>query len=214
MTALRIITRAIDKITGFFGLVAQWSTLILVLLTAEQVVARYLFKSSSIGLQELEWHLFGIIFLLAAANAQQVDGHVRVDIFYGRMGPRAKAWVNVLGVLLAMMPMCGLIAWYGVAFTRQAMVFDNPHPVDFITSGLAGPGSFLYGLLAPVEAFFRQTLLVGEISPDPGGLEARWLIRAAIPLAAVLLLLQAVAMAIRNICIIARVELEPAPETS
>ena len=214
MKTLRVITRTIDKITGFFGSIAQWSTLLLVLLTVEQVIARYVFNSSSIGLQELEWHLFGVIFLLAAANAQRSDVHVRVDIFYGRFSPRAKAWVNVLGVCLAMMPMCALIAWYGIEFTKQALAFDNSRPIDYYTSGLAGEGTLLYNVLAPLEVFLRKFILIGEISPDPGGLEARWLIRAAIPTAAILLLLQAVAMAIRNICVIAKVDLEPGPEES
>jgi len=198
----RSVTSVIDRVVRSAGTVAMWSCLGLVLLTVEQVVARYVFNSSSVGLQELEWHLFGVIFLLSGAYAQRRDGHVRVDIFYSHFSQKTRAWIDAVGIVTCMIPMCGLITWYGTEFARQALAFSSPYPPDHLTSALAPVGSVLYGALAPLEGFLRRTILVGEISSDPGGLEARWIIRAAIPVGAGLLTLQALTMMIRNVRIV------------
>jgi TRAP-type mannitol/chloroaromatic compound transport system permease small subunit len=199
----RSIIAVIDTIVRAAGVIAMWCCLVLVLLTVEQVIARYAFNSSSVGLQELEWHLFGVIFLLAGAYAQRSEAHVRVDIFYGQFSAKTQAWINVLGILFCMIPTCGLITWFGIDFAQQALRFTNPNAADHVALTLAPVGSMLYSVLAPIEAFLRRFLLVGEISPDPGGLEARWIIRAAIPLGAGLLTLQAVPMMIQNVRILA-----------
>ena len=73
------------------------------------VVMRYVFHTSFVFTQELEWHLFGFIFLLGAGYTLLYDGHVRVDIFYQRLSPSAKAWINLIGVLLFLIPGCVLI---------------------------------------------------------------------------------------------------------
>ncbi len=198
----RSVTSVIDRVVRAAGTVAMWSCLGLVLVTVEQVVARYVFNSSSVGLQELEWHLFGVIFLLSGAYAQRRDGHVRVDIFYSHFSQKTRAWIDAVGIVTCMIPMCGLITWYGTEFARQALAFSSPYPPDHLTSALAPVGSVLYGALAPLEGFLRRTILVGEISSDPGGLEARWIIRAAIPVGAGLLTLQALTMMIRNVRIV------------
>ena len=73
------------------------------------VVMRYAFRTSFVFTHELEWHLFGFIFLLGAGYTLLQDGHVRVDIFYQRFGPKAKAWINLVGVLFFLIPGCVLI---------------------------------------------------------------------------------------------------------
>jgi TRAP-type mannitol/chloroaromatic compound transport system permease small subunit len=199
MKSLDRIAAAIDTLNRFFGGIAMGCTLLLVLLTVEQVIARYAFGASSVGMQELEWHLFGLIFLLAGGYTLQMDAHVRIDIFYGRFSPRARAWVNLLGVLLFLLPSCYLIASYGIEYARTARIYPSSLPIDHYTSRWAGQGTFLYSLLALIEALLRRTILVGEGSPDPGGLEARWLIKAAIPLGAVLMALQGISLLIRSL---------------
>ncbi|MCB0311637.1 MAG: hypothetical protein KDD42_10410, partial [Bdellovibrionales bacterium] len=70
----------------------------------------------------------------------------------------------------------------------------NPHPLDYWSSDL---GEWASGL-APFEVFLRQYVLQGEISPDPGGLEARWIIKAALPVGFFLVLLQGIALLVRQ----------------
>lgn len=195
-----IVETLIERIVDVCGTVAMWCCLALVLVTVHQVIAGLdVFNAASIGMQELEWHLFGVIFLLAGAYAQKLDAHVRVDIFYSRFTGRTKAWVNLLGVLLALMPTCAVIVWFGIDAVQRTAHYENVRAADFYTIGLAEPGSLLYGALAPVEGLLRKTLLIGEISPDPGGLEARWIIKAAIPFGLLLIMLQGVLMAIQSI---------------
>lgn len=163
---------AVDTVCSLCFKGAGWLSLLLVLVTAEQVMARYFFQSSSIGLQELEWHLFGAIFLLSGAYTLRLKGHVRVDVVYGRLSQSAKSWIDRLGFLFFLAPTCFVLIFYGVEFTSQALDYNVGDSNDFFSSGFFG----------------------GERSPDPGGLPARWIIKSLIPFSAFLLLIQGLAM--------------------
>ena len=76
------IIRLIDAFSEWTGRAVSWLVLIMVLIIAYDVAMRYLFQSGSVGLQELEWHLFALVFMLGSAYTLKHDGHVRVDIFY------------------------------------------------------------------------------------------------------------------------------------
>lgn len=191
------VSRRLDAINQALGRLSGWLVLALTLVTVSQVIARYVFNASSVGMQELEWHLFGAIFLLAGAYTLNEEGHVRVDVFYARMPPRMQALVNIAGLLLLLLPTCGIILYYGTIFSLQSLAFSNPRPDDYYSADL-GP---LHGLLAPLEGLIRRTLLAGEISSDPGGLEARWLVKALIPLGFFFLGLQGISALIKNIAL-------------
>lgn len=184
----QIIRTLNERIARFCG----WLCFGLVLLTVQQVLARYLFSSSSVALQELEWHLFAAIFLLAASYTFQQDAHVRVDIFYSRLSRCGRAGINVFGMLFFFFPMVSITLYHGTNYMLDAMAFTNPRPVDFYSAAWFSKDSFLYDLVSPLEALLRKTVLIGETSPDPGGLEARWLTKALIPLGFLLLLLQGI----------------------
>lgn len=191
--------KGIDALNRFFGKVSQWLCLALVLLTAQQVIARYFFSGGSIGLQELEWHLLGLIFLFSAANTLREDGHVRVDLIYGRISEKRKAMIDAFGIVFFLFPCCAVLIVSGIEYAYQAASFSNPYPPDYYTKALAGADSFLYSIISPIEAFLRETILIGEISSDPGGLEALWIIKAAIPFGFILVFLQGVALLIEKL---------------
>jgi len=187
---MRFIKSVIDSTSSFFAALSGWFCLLLVLITVQQVVARYVFSASSIAIQELQWHLFGFIFLLAAAHTLKKDQHVRVDIIYASRSQKTKALIDIAGIIFFLLPLCGFILYYGVRYTSFALSFDNPRPLDYYSIQLvSGTDSTLYPFLAYIEALLRKFLLVGEIS-DSGGLEARWIVKAAIPFGFLLLLLQ------------------------
>lgn len=97
---------------------ASWLLPALVLITFGIVVLRYGFNLGWIWLQELVLYLHSAVFLLAAAWAFQVDEHVRVDIFYRDKSDRHKAWVNLLGTLMFVVPFSVyliLVGWDYVA---------------------------------------------------------------------------------------------------
>ena len=91
---------------------------------------RYLFQSGSIGLQELEWHLFSIIFLTGAAYTLKHDAHVRLDILYrsGFVTDKHRAWLNVFGTLFILIPFCILIVVSAWPFVAQAYLYNEGSP--------------------------------------------------------------------------------------
>ncbi len=101
----------IDKLNERIGKTVSWLTIILVLVTCYDVVVRYVFRESSAAFQEIEWHLFAILFLVGGAYTLKIDDHVRVDIFYTRFSKEKKALVDFVGSILFLIPFC-LIAIY------------------------------------------------------------------------------------------------------
>jgi len=190
---------AIDRFNLFFLRIAAWLCLILVFITFEQVFSRYLLNESSIAIQELEWHLFAAIFLFAAAGAYKFDDHVRVDLFYSRFSPKSKAIVDTLGIIFFVLPVSAVLIYFGIEFTQQALTFTNERPSDYYSAALFSQDSSLYSVFAALEDLMRSTILVGESSPNPGGLEARWLPKAMIPTCGFLLILQGISQLIKNL---------------
>ncbi|MFQ5830883.1 MAG: TRAP transporter small permease subunit [Candidatus Methylomirabilia bacterium] len=120
----------IDQISDWAGRTVSWLTLLMVLITAYDVIMRYIFQISFVFIQELEWYLFSLVFLLAAGYGLRHDSHVRVDIFYARLGPRGKAWINVGGALLFLFPTCFLLINASLPFVGNswADVEGSPDP--------------------------------------------------------------------------------------
>lgn len=137
--------------------------------------------------------MFGIIFLFSSAHALKRNEHVRVDIFYSRLSERKKASIDLVGTLLFIIPTCLVVIIYGWNYTVRAREFPTATPADYYCNKFVGESSAAFNLCFTIERPLRKYVLVGEHSPDPGGLEARWIIKSVIPLAFVLLLLQALA---------------------
>ena len=94
----------LERISKYAGYLAAILVVILSLLVAYDAGMRYLFSAGSIALQEIEWHLFDVIFLLGLSYALKHDKHVRVDIFFERYSPDTKATVQILSMLLLVIP--------------------------------------------------------------------------------------------------------------
>ncbi len=109
MNVLLKLSRAIDSLNEWVGRGVAWSTFVVVIVVFVDVVMRYLFNTSFVFTQELEWHLFAFIFLMGAGATLLKDGHVRVDIIYQRLGPKGQAWINLLGVIFFLLPGCLMI---------------------------------------------------------------------------------------------------------
>ncbi|MDQ0316583.1 TRAP transporter small permease subunit [Amorphus orientalis] len=108
---MRAIAQAIDAINLWSGKVLAWLALAIVVVQFVVVVMRYVFGLGSIQMQELIIYMHGFLFMLAAAYTLRVDGHVRIDVFYREATPRRKAWINLLGCLFFLLPVCALIFW-------------------------------------------------------------------------------------------------------
>jgi TRAP-type mannitol/chloroaromatic compound transport system permease small subunit len=113
--ALRL-SRLIDRINTVIGKVACGLMIVLVGLGAMTAVLRYVGRPLGVSLTsnaflEGQWYLFSAVFLLGAAWTLRENAHVRVDVLYGRLGPRGKAWTDLLGTLLFLLPFCALMLW-------------------------------------------------------------------------------------------------------
>ncbi|MGD8885218.1 MAG: TRAP transporter small permease subunit, partial [Gammaproteobacteria bacterium] len=102
------------------------------LIISYDVFMRFVFHIGSVALQELEWHLFAVLFLLGASYTLKHDGHVRVDIFYQSkyLSDRHRAWIDLLGTLIFLLPFCVLIivaSWEFVA-TSFSIGEGSPDP--------------------------------------------------------------------------------------
>ncbi len=108
-TGLAKFQRAIDSFSAKLGSVASWMVLAMILIGAFNATVRYLgrftgWDLSSNAYLEAQWYLFSLVFLLGGSYALSRDSHVRVDVFYSRLGVRGKAWVDLLGATLFLLP--------------------------------------------------------------------------------------------------------------
>jgi TRAP-type mannitol/chloroaromatic compound transport system permease small subunit len=98
--------KILEKTVAIIGKAVSWLTLAMVLLTVAIVIMRYGFNLGWIWLQESVTYMHAMVFMLAAGWTLQLDGHVRVDIFYRSRSAKHKAWVNIAGTLLFLLPIC------------------------------------------------------------------------------------------------------------
>jgi len=104
---------ALEAVADWTGRVVSWLSFFMVLITFLVVVLRYAFDLGWIAMQESVTYMHAALFTLGAAYTLRRNGHVRVDIFYQKLSRRGRAWVDLLGTLLLLMPVCLFIAWVG-----------------------------------------------------------------------------------------------------
>ena len=158
-------SRAIDRVIRGFGDAMSWVWLALLGVIALNVTLRYAFGSGRIELEELQWHLYSVGFLLGIPYAFAADAHIRVDVLRDRMSRRTQAWIELYGILLLLLPFAALVILFAVPFVGESWSSS-------------------------------------EISPSPGGLPLRWLIKAALLAGFVLLGLATVSRLLRVCCLL------------
>jgi TRAP-type mannitol/chloroaromatic compound transport system permease small subunit len=173
--------QTLNRVMDWVGKLASAMLIVLVLIVAYNVISRYAFSASSIGLEELSWHLYAAIFLLGIPFALKSGSHVRVDLLYENFTPKTQATIDLVGCTLFLIPTCLIIIWSGWNFTAAAYGLGEL-PTNF-------------------SGFFQQLVSngIGEKSQDPGGLLNRWIIKGVIPLSFVFLLLASIAFFIQKL---------------
>ncbi len=162
----------IDALNERVGRATTICTLFMVIITVIDVFLRYVFRAGSVGVQELEWHLFGFIFLLGAAYTLLKDEHVRVDIFYSRMNNRGQAWVNLIGATFFCVPVCIVIVWTSLPFALSSWQFleGSPDPgglpARYILKSAIPVGFFLVGLQGISIAIKSLDVILGAQQTD------------------------------------------------
>lgn len=120
MRGLLKVSHAIDGLSEFLGKIAIYLTILLVAIGFYNVVARYVGRFigqnlSSNRFIETQWYIFAVIFFLMFAYNLRHDVNVRVDFLYARWSPRRKAWVDLTGTLLVLIPFCIMGIWVTVS---------------------------------------------------------------------------------------------------
>ncbi len=109
-----------DRISNITGNATSWLTLAMVILTSIIVVMRYVFDAGLIWMQESVTWMHAAVFMVGAAYTLLHEEHVRVDIFYRKMSERNRAIVDLIGVVLFLLPLCGLLALMAYDFAAAA----------------------------------------------------------------------------------------------
>jgi len=110
----------LDRFSALLGRASSWLTLLMVLVTFTVVVMRYVFDMGFIWLQESVVWMHACVFMVGAAYTLQQEGHVRVDIFYRDMSKKGRAWVDLLGVIVFLLPLCAFLGWAAFDFATAS----------------------------------------------------------------------------------------------
>ncbi|MBE3638522.1 TRAP transporter small permease subunit [Mangrovicoccus algicola] len=97
-------SRGIDRVTAWIGKGVAWLILVAVLVSAANAIIRKAFDLSSNAWLELQWYLFGAVFMLAAAWTLQKNEHVRIDVVSAHLSRRTRLWVDLACHILFLMP--------------------------------------------------------------------------------------------------------------
>lgn len=164
--------RWLDCVTEGIGRAIAWLVIIMMLVQFAIVIMRYWLGINSIVMQESVMYMHAAVFMLGAAWTLKRDGHVRVDIFYRRLSDRGRAWIDLMGTLLLLIPVSLFIAFSSYRYVRSSWAIMERSPDGGI------PGVYLLKtlmlvmvallLLQAVAQLIRQTLILrGKLPTTP-----------------------------------------------
>lgn len=168
--ALRL-SRAIDTLNERIGRGVLWLVLVSVLISAGNAVMRKAFNLSSNAFLEVQWYLFSAIFLLGAGYTLLRDEHVRIDLISSRCSPRTRAWIDIAGTLLFLLPMSLMLlrlSWpiFVDAWSGDEMSGNAGGLLRWPVKLLMPAGFSLLALQGTSELIKRIAYLAGR-GPDP-----------------------------------------------
>ena len=171
MNALLGLSRGIDALNERLGRALTWVVLVMVLISAANATVRKLFDYSSNSFLEIQWYLFAAVFLLGAGYTLLKNEHVRIDIISSRVSARGQNWIDVIGIIFFLFPMCAIIMWLSWPLLEDSWVRNevstNAGGLIIWPARLLVPvGFFLLILQGISELIKRVAFLAGRI-PDP-----------------------------------------------
>lgn len=137
----------IDRLNDWIGKSIAWLTFIMVLTTFLIVVLRYAFDLGWIAMQESVFYMHALVFMLGMAYTLKHNGHVRVDIIYQRCSEKSRAWIDLLGTLMLLMPFCVYVLWSSWQYVDASWSINEGSRE---AGGL--PGLYLIKTIIPVMA--------------------------------------------------------------
>jgi len=170
MSFLLKISRLIDAFSDLIGKVVMWFILATTLISAGNAIVRKLFDSSSNALLEIQWYLFAAVFMLGSGYAFLRNAHVRIDFLSSRFSARGRNWVDVVGILVFLFPLCYMMAKLGWplferAWTTGEMSSNSGGLIRWPVYGLIPLGFAILFLQGISELIKRLAFLTGN-GPD------------------------------------------------
>ena len=165
MKSLLAISRGIDWFNTQFAVVANWLVLLAALISAGNAGSRYLFSESSNGWLEIQWYMFAGMVLLGAPYTLKMNEHVRVDLFYGIASERTRIWIDIVGGLLFLLPICVILTYFTWPW------FVESWRLNEASSNAGGLVRWPVKLLLPVGFFLMAIQGVSEIIKRVAALE-------------------------------------------
>ena len=166
MNALLKFSRLIDALTERIGKAVLWLVLVVVLVSAANAIMRYTIHYSSNAFLEIQWYLFGVIFLFSSGYTLLRNEHVRIDLVSSRFSKRGQVWIDIFGILFFLMPMAlviMLLSWpvFMNAFESQEMSNSAGGLIVWPARLMIPVGFFLLILQAISELIKRAGFLMG-----------------------------------------------------
>ncbi|MEM0900421.1 MAG: TRAP transporter small permease subunit [Pseudomonadota bacterium] len=174
MQALLSISRRLDAVTAFIGRSVSWLILAAVLVSAGNAIIRKVFDTSSNAWLELQWYLYGAVFLLAAAYTLQRNEHVRIDVAVSGLSKRTRDWIDLFGHIFFLLPFAGLMIYLSWPFVVNSF---NSGDVSVNAGGLTLwparmmvlAGFILLFAQGISEIIKRYAIIKGLIEDDASG---------------------------------------------
>ncbi|GGK53474.1 TRAP transporter small permease subunit [Salinarimonas ramus] len=173
------ISRPIDALVRRIGEAFSWIWAILIVLIVGNVVLRYAIGTNFVALEELQWHLYAIGFMMGLSYTLLYDGHVRVDVVAEKLSHRGRAWVELVGLLLFLAPFVYVVIMDAIPFVERAWRLNETSPapgglparwvskaVIIVAFGFLGLAAF--SRLSRVTAFLFGTPRPRPASGDAG----------------------------------------------
>lgn len=162
--------RAFNKFADIIGTITAIAMVLMILNVFYDVVMRYFFKTGSIAMQEMEWHLFSVIILLGVAYTLKEDGHVRVDLVYDKFSPKRKALINMVGSVLFILPIALLVGLSSINNAHEAFLSMEQSgdpgglPYRWIVKALI-PFAFFLLIITTIGFFIRNLNIYKGLHP-------------------------------------------------
>lgn len=163
--------RGFDKFANIIGTITAIAMVLMIVNVFYDVIMRYFFKTGSIAMQEMEWHLFSVIILLGISYTLKEDGHVRVDLIYDRLSSRKKAMINMVGSVLFILPIAILVGLSSIDNAVEAFISMEQSgdpgglPYRWIVKSLI-PLSFLLLIITSIGFFIKNLNVYKGVSKE------------------------------------------------
>lgn len=125
MGAFLALSRAIDGVNIWVGRIVAWAIFAAVIVSTGNAIVRKLFDQSSNSWLELQWYLFGAVFMLCSAWTLLANEHIRIDIVNNLLPVRARNWIDVIGHVLFLLPLAVLMVWTCIPFVYKSFIANE-----------------------------------------------------------------------------------------